>query len=164
MLSNLAARNLDVELTDYADQHGLIYTRYADDLTLSSSENFTKGLSIGDIHRSIVGIIRRNKFKENRKKTRVAGPGSKKLVLGLLVDGDSPRLSKETYRRIDRHLYSIQKYGILSVSKHEKFDSPLGFYNHLSGLIAYVKDVDTNRWKEFHRRLLEIGYPIEMNY
>ncbi|WP_394183633.1 reverse transcriptase family protein [Marinomonas posidonica] len=164
MLSNLAARNLDVELTDYADQHGLIYTRYADDLTLSSNENFPKGLSIGEIHRSIVGIIRRNKFKENRKKTRVAGPGSKKLVLGLLVDGDSPRLSKETYKRIDRHLYSIQKYGIVSVSKHEKFDSPLGFYNHLSGLIAYVKDVDTNRWKEFHRRLLEISYPIEMNY
>ncbi len=164
MLSNHAARNLDIELTGYADQHGLIYTRYADDLTFSSSEDFPKGLSIGDIHRSVVGIIRRNRFKENRKKTRVAGPGSKKLVLGLLVDGDLPRLSKETYKRIDRHLYAIQKYGIVSVSKHEKFDSPLGFYNHLAGLIAYVKDVDTPRWKEFNGRLLEINSPIEMDY
>lgn len=164
MLSNLVAHNLDVALTNYADQHGLIYTRYADDLTFSSSENFSKNLTIGDIHRSIIGIIRNNKFRENKKKTRVAGPGAKKLVLGLLVDGHSPRLSKETYKRVDRHLYAIKKYGIVAVSNYEKFDSPLGFYNHLAGLIAFVKDVDIQRWDEFNNRFLELTSPVEMSY
>ncbi|MDQ7733648.1 reverse transcriptase family protein [Halomonas sp. SpR1] len=163
MLSNLAAYKLDIELTEFADNHGLIYTRYADDLTFSSIENFPKELSIGDIHRSVIGIIRKNKFIENRKKTRVAGPGSKKTVLGLLVDGDLPRLSKETYKRIDRHLYAIKKYGITAVSNYEKFDTPLGFYNHLAGLVAFVKDVDIQRWNEFHSRFSSINSPTKIN-
>lgn len=162
MLSNIAARRLDEELSDYADQHGLVYTRYADDLTLSSSEDFDKELSVGSIHRSVIRIIRRNRFVENRGKTRVAGPGSKKIVLGLLVDGDRPRLSKEMYKRIDRHIYASQKYGLTEVSRYENFDSPIGFYNHLAGLISFVKDVDSERWHEFRDRFQKIDSPIEV--
>ncbi|MCW8128689.1 reverse transcriptase family protein [Microbulbifer halophilus] len=163
MLSNLAARSLDQELTNYADQHGLVYTRYADDLTLSSSESFDKRLSIGSIHRSVIRIIRKNRFLENRKKTRVAGPGSKKIVLGLLVDSDKPRLSKEMYKRIDRHIYAIKKYGLIEVSRYENFDSPIGFYNHLAGLISFVKDVDAVRWDKFRNRFREIDSPVEID-
>lgn len=46
MLSNLAAVSLDEELTVYADQHGIVYTRYADDLTLSASKDFPEKLSV----------------------------------------------------------------------------------------------------------------------
>ena len=160
MLGNLVARKLDEDLTKYADKYGFVYTRYADDITLSCSEDFSQELSIGDMHRNIVGIIRRNNFKENRSKTRVAGPGSKKIVLGLLVDGDTPRISKETYKRIDRHLHAIKVYGLFDVAKHESFDSVLGYYNHLAGLISFVKDVDTRRWKEFSDKFVLIPSPL----
>lgn len=159
MLSNLAAFSLDRQLTDYADQHGLVYTRYADDLTLSTSGNLPKNLSIGHIHRTIVGIIRKCGFRENEKKIRIAGPGSKKIVLGLLVDGYIPRISKETYKRINRHLYAINKYGLMEVATHEKFDSPLGLYNHIAGLIAFVKDVDRTRWSLFNEQFAKIKNP-----
>lgn len=155
MLSNLSARILDEKLTEYADQHGFIYTRYADDITLSTVDLHAT-LSVGNIHRSVTGIIRRSRFKVNDKKTRVAGPGSKKLVLGLLVDGDRPRISKETYKRIDRHLHATLKYGLAEVAAHEKFDSPYGFYNHLAGLISFVKDVDRERWSEFNERFSRV--------
>ncbi|WP_373086119.1 reverse transcriptase family protein [Sneathiella sp.] len=133
MLSNLAAFGLDEKLTALADLHGFIYTRYADDLIFSAGGELPTHMSIGDIHRVITKIIRKCGFRENIKKTRIAGPGSKKVVLGLLVDGPIPRLSKETYKRIDRHLYATQKYGLVAVAEHEKFDSAIGFYNHLSG-------------------------------
>lgn len=162
MLGNLVARKLDEDLTKYADEYGFVYTRYADDITLSCSENFSQELSIGDMHRNIVGIIRRNKFKENRNKTRVAGPGSKKIVLGLLVDGNTPRISKETYKRIDRHLYAIEKYGLENVAKYESFDSSLGYYNHIAGLVSFVKAVDTKRWKEFSDKFSLIPSPLLM--
>lgn len=160
MLSNLVAFTLDQALTEFADQYGLVYTRYADDLTLSAGGDFPEGLSVGHIHRNVIGMIRKNGFRENPKKIRVAGPGSKKVVLGLLVDGAEPRLSKETFKRIDRHLHATLKYGIVDVSIHERFDSPIGFYNHLAGLIAYVKDVDTARWKEFHDQFSRIQSPM----
>lgn len=160
MLSNLAAFDLDEKLTAFSDQHGFAYTRYADDLTFSSGGELPGRMSVGDIHRAIVGIIRKCGFRENTKKTRVAGPGSKKVVLGLLVDGSVPRLSRETYRRIDRHLHATQKYGLVSVAAHEGFDSAIGFHNHLAGLIAFVKDVDTARWQEFHEQFSRIPVPM----
>ena len=162
MLSNLAAVSLDNELTLYADQHGLVYTRYADDLTFSASEDLPKGLSVGDIHRAVIRSIRKNGFRENRKKTRVAGPGSRKIVLGLLVDGNTPRLSREMYKRIDRHLHAVHKYGLIEVAKHEGFDSSIGFHNHLTGLIAFVKDVDSVRWREFYERFTKISSPTNL--
>ncbi len=159
MLSNLEAYRLDEKLTAYAEQRGFVYTRYADDLTLSASGELPERVSVGKIHRSVIGIIRKSGFRENKKKTRVAGPGSKKIVLGLLVNGNIPRISKETYKRIDRHLHATLKYGVTAVAAHEEFDSPIGFYNHLSGLIAFVKDVDHTRWRRFNEQFSRIPAP-----
>lgn len=160
MLSNLAAFELDEKMTAFADMHGFAYTRYADDLTFSAGVDLPERMSIGEINRSIVGIIRKCGFRENEKKTRFAGPGAKKVVLGLLVDGSAPRLSKETYKRIDRHLHAAQKYGLVAVAAHEKFDSAIGFYNHLAGLIAFVKDVDASRWRKFNQQFSKILAPM----
>jgi RNA-directed DNA polymerase len=162
MLSNLAAETLDIELSAFAFKHGLVYTRYADDLTFSTID-LPHNISIGDIHRQIVGIIRHSNFKENKQKIRIAGPGSKKVVLGLLVDGETPRLSKEMYHRIERHLHAALKYGITDTALHEGFDSAFGFYNHLSGLISYVHDVDKQRWSEFNKQLSILQLPWENN-
>lgn len=161
MLSNLAARTLDEKLTEYAGQHGFVYTRYADDITLSAS-NLPETVSVGKINRDVINIIRRCKFIENGKKTRVAGPGAKKIVLGLLVDGEQPRISKETYKRIDRHLHATLKYGLAEVAAHEKFDSSFGFYNHLAGLISFVKDVDKVRWSEFNAQFSRVKNPLDV--
>lgn len=155
MLSNLVAEKLDIRLNDFAFENGFAFTRYADDLTLSA-RRLPQNISISNIHREIVSIIRECGFKENRKKIRIAGPGSKKTVLGLLVDGEHPRISKEMYKRIDRHLYAAVKFGIAETAKHEAFDSAYGFYNHLSGLISFVKDVDKERWNDFHERFLKL--------
>ena len=159
MLSNLAARALDDALSKYARSNGFVYTRYADDLTFSASR-LPKGKSISRIRKEIVGLVVECGFVENESKFRVAGPGARKVVLGLLVDGERPRLTKATVKRIDRLLYAIGKYGLVEVSKHERFDSAYGFYNHISGLIAYTKDVDMRRWEDFNERFQKIPSPI----
>jgi len=158
MLSNLAAKKLDDLLNAFASDNGFVYTRYADDITFSTV-NLSRGKTIGEIYRQIVSRIRQSGFKENRNKTRIAGPGSKKIVLGLLVDGEHPRLSREMYHRIDRHLHAASKFGLTETAEHERFESSFGFYNHLSGLVAFVKDVDEVRWREFHERLAGIRLP-----
>ncbi len=157
MLANLAASRLDTNLAALARNNGLLYTRYADDLSFSAPED--PAGTIGSIHREIVGQIRRSGFIENTEKSRIAGPGSRKVVLGLLVDGPEPRLSKAMYRRIDRHLHAAAKFGIEAVASHECFDSAYGFCNHLRGLVAFVKDVDVPRWEDFSARLASISLP-----
>lgn len=157
MLSNLAASSLDSSLHAYASENGLTYTRYADDLTFSATE--LGALKVGEINRAIVRRIRLARFRENEKKTRVAGPGSRKVVLGLLVDQDKPRISKETYKRIDSHLHAVRIYDWQGTAAHWGFDSAFGFYNHLSGLISFVKDVDVARWQEFSNRFDSLPAP-----
>jgi RNA-directed DNA polymerase len=158
MLSNLVAGKLDEMLSNLANEYGFVYTRYADDITLSAV-HLPSGVGIGSIHNRIINCIRYSGFKENKEKIRIAGPGSKKIVLGLLVDGAEPRISRETYKRIDRHLHATEKYGLEATAIHEGFDSAFGFYNHLVGLVRYVHDVDRKRWNEFSARIANIAVP-----
>lgn len=159
MLSNLAAIQLDQLLHQYSVEQGFVYTRYADDLTFSSVR-LPKQKSIGTIRRNIIKIIRQSGFIENSKKIRIAGPGAKKIVLGLLVDGAHPRISKELYKRIDRHLYYAMKFGLKNTADHNQFESSYGFYNHLLGLLSYVRDVDIARWGTFNARFQKINSPF----
>jgi RNA-directed DNA polymerase len=160
MLSNLAAAKMDDYLFSYAQSNGFVYTRYADDLTFSASVLPAKK-SIGQLMHEIISLIRKSGFKENRKKIRIAGPGSKKVVLGLLVDGEQPRISRELLKRIDRNLYSIGRYGLEAVAAHDGFESTYGLYNHVSGLISFIKDVDYERWKVFESRFSSIRKSVE---
>jgi len=161
MLANLAAINIDEALLNYSQKFGFVYTRYADDITISARD-IPSNLSIDTIHNQIVKIIFDQGFKVNTKKTSIARPGSRKVVLGLLVDGELPRISKKTYKRIDRLLYASEKYGIEKTAKNEKFRSAFGFMNHLTGLIAYVKDVDTERWEHFQNRMVSLN-PLKLS-
>lgn len=154
-LSNLVARQLDEDLQEYAQNIGFVYTRYADDLTFSSV-NLPPSLSINTIRQQIIKIIRKNHFIENKDKIRIAGPGAKKLVLGLLVDGNNPRLSKEGFKRIEGLLYVIKKFGPQSVAKIKGFNSVYGLMNHLTGLMAYLKDVDKNKYNKIKPLFIEI--------
>ena len=151
MISNLVGLKLDEALYAYAKENSFVYTRYADDLTFSATV-LPGGKSIGRLKRDIISLIRKSGFWENQGKIRIAGPGSKKIVLGLLVDGASPRISRELYKRIDRNLYSIEKFGIEKVAEHDGFESTYGFINHLSGLLSFIKDVDLERWKKFYQK------------
>ena len=150
MLANLVARRLDDSLHSFARENGMVYTRYADDITLSTTK---LRKDRGSVQRHVIGIIRKHGFAEKKEKCRIAGPGSKKLILGLLVDGDHPRISRETYKRIDRLLHGVERFGFASTAEHFGFESAYGFHNHLSGLIAFVKSVETKRWEEFKARL-----------
>jgi len=151
MLSNLAADELDQRLTSFAFENNLVYSRYADDLTFSAV-NLKRSRSC--IRSNVLNIIRQSGFFENEKKFRIAGPGSRKQVLGLLVDGKRPRISRAMYKRIDRLLHGALKYGFQLTAAHFGFDSAYGFHNHLSGLIAFVKSVDQSRWADFSEQLI----------
>lgn len=163
MLSNLAALKLDESLSSFANDLGFIYTRYADDITISASY-LPRTISVGAVYHRVINCIRKAGFKENRDKFRIAGRGSKKIVLGLLVDGPYPRISKETYQRIDRHLHAARKYGLEATAAHEHFDSAFGFHNHLLGLVRFVHDVDLKRWAEFSERLSSIEVPWQATH
>ncbi len=140
MLSNLVCLEMDTELAQCAAEFGCIYTRYADDITFSAV-NFDRGRAHNLIQRASV-ILGKQGFNRNRHKTHVAPPGARKVVTGLLVDGENPRLKREYKEQIHLHLYHARTKGIHEHCAHRKFRSLLGFRAHLDGLITYAEHID----------------------
>jgi RNA-directed DNA polymerase len=99
----------------------------------------------------------------HRAKTRVITPGARKIVLGLLVDGDRPRLLPEFRRRLEVHVRGVEKFGLPAHATHRRFDSILAMINHVDGCIAFASSVDKDYAETLDERwglvLRARGYP-----
>jgi RNA-directed DNA polymerase len=150
-LANHVASRLDVRLSMLAAARGLVYTRYADDLTFSSSGRFDREAAV-QVIRAVEGIAVGSRFVVHKKKTRIVPPGARKIVLGLLVDGETPRLSKDTRRRIVGHVRGVEVFGLSEHRRHRQFESLVGLVNYVSGLLAFAQDIEPSWASEMRNR------------
>lgn len=163
-LANAVATPLDETLSALAISRGLVFTRYSDDLVFSSGDRaFTRGAAT-DLIREVQRATSSHGFALHRKKTRIVPPGSRHIVLGLLVDGDSVRLLPEFRRRIDVHVRGVNKWGPTAHAEHRGFDSMFSFVSHVDGSLAFASSVDPTwaaltrvRW---HDALVKWHFPI----
>ena len=91
---------------------------------------------------SIYSILRKYSLYPNVTKTNVIPPGARKVVLGLIVDRNIPRLSKEFKKNLEYHLWAISKFGIFEHYKHNGFSSVFGYLNHIRGLISHAMNIE----------------------
>lgn len=162
MLANIAAGGLDEAIARIAERLGLVYTRYADDICLSTSQpGFTRHAAvsvISDLYRA----MGRNGFSPNIAKTRISPPGARKVVLGLLVNGDHPSLPRSFRDRLRQHLYFLHHPNVGPV-KHAQargFASVRGMRNYLTGLVAFAAQVNEEYGAACRRRLEAVDWPF----
>lgn len=161
MLANLAMTGFDEAVAEIAAAHALRYTRYADDLTFSTDQDDLNR----DQAKAIVGKVYAQLaiwgFRPNLAKTAIIPPGARKVVLGLLVDGASPRLTKQFRSKLRRHFYFLTHadHGPVKHAAALKFTSVYGLRNHVSGLIAYTQQVDSNFAAECWAKFNAIAWP-----
>ena len=144
MLSNLSVAGFDGDVDDIAKQYGLRYSRYADDISLSTqSASFSRHESV-EVMREVYKAMVQHGLSPNRGKTQIRPPGSRKIVLGLLVDGPTPRLTKEFKSRIRMHLYYLNhsEIGPVRHAENRGFESIIGLRAHIRGLIAHAQLVE----------------------
>ncbi len=116
-LSNLVNFPLDVALHKAAEQKGLAYTRYADDITFSGDAGRREALM------KLLGfarhIARRLGYTlHGKKKTRIRRRHQRQLVTGLVVN-DAPRLPRETRRRLRAIEHQLSTRGSASLSEQQ---------------------------------------------
>jgi hypothetical protein len=162
MLSNLAMVEFDEEVARVAHDAGLIYTRYSDDLAFSSSfPDFTRARAVQLIER-VFTIMLGYGLRPNATKTVMAPPGSRKVVLGLLVDRERPRLSRQFRSMLGRLLHGAEepRGGALADYVHWRgFRTIQGFLNHLEGLLNFARMVDTAYAEPLRKRFERIPRP-----
>jgi RNA-directed DNA polymerase len=150
-LANQVARPLDIKLTKLADSYSAVYTRYADDLIFSPMDRFDRSLA-RDLIRAARGVLQSERFILHEQKTSVVPPGARKIVLGLLVDGDRVRINRRMRSRLTRHVRGVETFGLSSHVAHSKFASIDGFVRHVSGLLAFVYDIEPVWAAEMQKR------------
>lgn len=142
MLSNLVMLRTDEILARIAKQEGMKYTRYADDLAFScgSDKNFEH---VRRFQRTVSRVLNRAGFRLNQRKTTIRGPGSRRIVLGMLVDGNEPRLAREYKDMIRLHLHYLS-HADFGPSRHAttRKTSVSGIFHHVRGLIAWAEIVE----------------------
>lgn len=141
-ISNLVCRGLDDKISRYAESEETVYTRYADDLHFSAhSRNFNRKKASRLIY-NIKRLLYEEGFEIRTTKTVVVPPGARKIVLGLNIDQDRPRLQKDFKKGLIKNIWGIRRFGLAEHCTHKKFRSIWGFIRHIKGKIAYAKMVD----------------------
>ncbi len=139
-LANLAAFTLDRRLTGLAAAVGARYTRYADDLVLSSDRRLRTPEAM------IAEIAADEGFRVNVAKTRVMGRGRRQTVTGVVVNAhpNVPRADYDTLKAI-LHRASL--------------DGPAGLDpSHLLGRIAWVESLNPARGAKLRERFAAIRW------
>lgn len=140
MLSNMAFERIDRLLQGYCSRRGIIYTRYADDMTFSG-DNINVGLLIRHVRYLIGG-----NYSLNEEKTKVMGQGNAQFVTGVVVNqfAQVPRFYRN---RIRQEVYHIRKNGLDFHFAHTKItkawiNKPEIYLNHLIGKVNYVLQIN----------------------
>lgn len=146
-ISNITCLILDGVCERVFEKDKITYTRYADDISLSSdSDNISLKL--------ITRILETNGFVLNKSKCRIYRKGGPQYVTGLTVADSVPRISKRLKKSLRLEMYYIKKYGQVEHIKHASIKPfvPLQrnyklakflFLGHgLEGFISYIFSVE----------------------
>lgn len=157
IISNMICAKMDTRLRKLAKENKCIYTRYADDITISTnSPIFPSSIAIYDPakNETIAGAefqaaIEENGFKLNNKKVRLQNRYNRQEITGLIVN-NKVNVPRKYVRQIRAMLHAWEKYGYEKAEKeyNEKYVKQingrtysfkkvilgkLNFLNHIKG-------------------------------
>jgi len=134
MVTNMICGKMDSQLQRLAKDCKATYTRYADDITFSTTlKDFPADLAyivnedegekivlgnLGEIHLGVrlLSIIRENGFNVNEKKTRLQTKGNHQEVTGLTTN-QFPNVDRCFVRQVRAMLHAWAKFGLESAQK-----------------------------------------------
>ena len=156
VISNMICSKLDGELQRFARIIRCNYTRYADDITFSStldklSEDLIKetadGFILGD---TLVRYIETNGFLINKAKVRLQRSNLHQEVTGITVN-KTPNVNRRYVRQLRAMIHAWQKFGYKNAQReHQKryrtrhrnpSRPPVNFSNVVAGKLNYLRMV-----------------------
>lgn len=137
-LANLSAFSLDVRLSGLARSFNAEYTRYADDLTFSGSDQFLRALRV--FIPLVDQIIRSERFQVNQSKRRVLRNNQQQKVTGVVVN-EHTNVSRKEFDLLKAILTNCIRKGPASQNREDHPD----FASHLRGRVAHVQQLNPNR-------------------
>jgi RNA-directed DNA polymerase len=142
-LTNLLCRRLDRRLDRLAKSRGFVYTRYADDLTFSTT-NSEKMRDIGNILQGVRSIVAHEGLKIHPDKTRVLRQSQQQEVTGVVVN-QKLNVDRSTLKRFRATLHHIEKDGFAG----KQWGQGADLLSSIEGFANYVAMVNPTKGSEF---------------
>lgn len=108
-LSNLVNYRLDARIAGYVATQGAIYSRYADDITISFAIDFPSG--IRSAATTVRTIIKNSGYRPNGRKQKILRQHQQQKVTGLVVNDrvNVPRQIRRKLRAVEHRLNTGQR-------------------------------------------------------
>ncbi|HSK00041.1 MAG TPA: reverse transcriptase family protein [Kofleriaceae bacterium] len=106
-ITNALCRRLDRRIAGWADRHDFTYTRYADDLTLSTKDGAAR---IGSCLAFLRRVTAAEGFQVHPDKVRVVRRGRRQEVTGIVVN-ERPAVPRVELRKFRALLHRLEKDG-----------------------------------------------------
>ena len=158
-ISNLIAYRLDKKVQGLAAKYNFTYTRYADDLTFSSSADGEK--NIARLLFFLEKIVRSEGFVLHPDKTSIMRKGRQQRVTGIVVNEkmNIPRADLHRFRAL---LHNIENNGWGNRQWRGSANAHLPM--SVKGYISFVKMVNPEKGTLFEEQLKRIidkhGFPV----
>jgi RNA-directed DNA polymerase len=149
-LTNLLCRRLDRRLQGLAQSRGFTYTRYADDLTFSTT-NAEKMRDIGNILQGVGSIVAHEGLTVHPDKTRVLRRSQQQEVTGVVVN-EKLNVDRATLKKFRATLYQIEKDGLAG----KKWGKGEDVLMSIAGFANYVAMVDPAKGANFLKQVKQI--------
>ena len=149
IISNLIGGILDIKLLRLAKKYKLDYTRYADDITLSTNlKDFPYQIAVHRQGRWIVGrhlekVITSSRFEINESKTRLYTKNERQEVTSLSVN-KKVNIRKEYYRYTRSMVNQYCVTGIYFKSPEHRKDN-IASDNSLNGILSFIYYIKHDR-------------------
>ncbi|OLY48080.1 retron Ec67 family RNA-directed DNA polymerase/endonuclease [Bartonella apis] len=151
IISEFITQSLDVRLLKLAKQYHLTYSRYADDITLSTNQKvFPREVAYPDssaengwqVSETLRSIIQRSGFKINEEKTRMQKNCVRQVATGLVIN-KKPNVADNYYRTVRSMCHHVFEKGAYYRSPEDK-DNPTCDLNPLAGKLNFIHDIKKN--------------------
>lgn len=133
-ISNTILYDFDCEVSNWCKARNYKYSRYSDDITVSSS------VFDGDVRPYIFNVIEKHHFRINKDKFKIFRPGSAKFVTGIQL-GEKIRSSAKFRKKLKDEVYYIGKFGIDNHAQRVE-QEPYSCIQRIRGQINYALWVD----------------------
>ncbi|MHB1419863.1 MAG: reverse transcriptase domain-containing protein [Bacillota bacterium] len=177
IVSNMICSKMDNELQSLARRKRCIYSRYADDISISTLNNefplaSTNGDNTLEISSELINLIEKNGFKINKEKSRLGNNSNRLEVTGLIVN-NKVNVPRKYIRQIRAMLHAWEKYGLQNaqstfidrydIKSRAPFRETPRFDKVLKGKLSYLAMVRGNN-DPVYRKLLEKYASLNHNY
>ena len=163
-ISNLICINIDKRIEGYCKKYNYKYTRYADDISISSTE-YISDYKYEKIKEFIKKVLDDEKklysFKLNEEKCHKFVNGQKMIVTGIVINSKAT-VNKSVYRELDNAIRYIKLFGVNNHVEHLELDYDVYSYKqHLYGLAYFVNMVNPDKAKIYLNKLNSLNFDEE---